>query len=475
MSISKATLERASVAKIKLERYYETYLQEAVSRESRRASFEQSLEENHSEDKKDWLIKNHTKKEVDYLRLRRTKLGVQDFHTIKVIGKGAFGEVRLVQKIDTGKIYAMKTMKKSEMVKSDQLAHIKAERDLMVESHSPWVVELYFSFQDSRYLYLIMEFLPGGDMMSLLIKFDIFHHSMTQFYIAECVLAIESVHQLGFIHRDIKPDNILIDRDGHIKLTDFGLATGFHRSHDASYYERLFESASYTKNRISKSSKSSDHSESPMAVLHSHIDLTLRPEKIATWKKNRRLIAYSTVGTPDYIAPEVFQHKGYGKECDWWSLGTIMYEMLVGYPPFCSDNHAETYQKILNWRSTLIIPDSANVSREAQDLIRRLVCDADHRLGRNGVQEIKDHPFFHGVPWQNIRSYKAPFIPELKSITDTNYFPLEDLRGVPLDLPDSPGNDISHEYSCGTSSNRDLAFIGYTYKKYEDLSKKHAL
>jgi protein-serine/threonine kinase len=461
--VSRASAERASAAKIKIEKYYETYLQEAVAREARRDAFEQAMLREPSEDKREWAVRNHSKKEMDYLRLRRTKLGAEDFHTVKVIGKGAFGEVRLVQKTDTGKIYAMKTMKKSEMVQNDQLAHIRAERDLMVESRSPWVVELYFSFQDAKYLYLIMEFLPGGDMMSLLIKLDIFPHQMAQFYIAECVLAIDSVHQLGFIHRDIKPDNILIDKDGHIRLTDFGLATGFHRSHDASYYERLFGG------RQRGSQSRGAHSEgSPMTLLQDHLDLTLHPEKIATWKKNRRLVAYSMVGTSDYIAPEVFQHKGYGKECDWWSLGTILYEMLVGYPPFCSDSHAETYKKILNWRSTLVIPGSANVSREAQDLIRRLVCDAEHRLGRNGVHEIKEHPFFRGVPWNSIRSTRAPYIPELKSITDTSHFPLEDLKEIPLDLPLA-------ERAADAAGNRDLAFIGYTYKRYEDLSKRNAI
>jgi protein-serine/threonine kinase len=193
--------------------------------------------------------------------------------------------VRLVQKIDNGKIYAMKTMRKSEMLKNDQLAHIKAERDLLVESQSPWVVELYYSFQDAKYLYLIMEFLGGGDMMSLLIKLDIFPEYMAKFYVAECVLAIESIHALGFIHRDIKPDNILIDAKGHIKLTDFGLSTGFHKTHDSAYYERLFESCT----GVNKAVKMSGASSSLLAA--NTIDLTLnQKDKIATWKKNRRAL-----------------------------------------------------------------------------------------------------------------------------------------------------------------------------------------
>ena len=158
-----------------------------------------------------------------------------------MIGKGSFGEVRVVQKVDTGKIYAMKTLRKSEMLKKDQLAHVRAERDVLAESNSPWVVQLYYSFQDSAYLYLLMEFLPGGDLMTMLIKYDTFSEDVTRFYIAECVLALEGIHQLGFIHRDIKPDNILIDRKGHIKLSDFGLSTGFHKQHDNAYYQKLLE------------------------------------------------------------------------------------------------------------------------------------------------------------------------------------------------------------------------------------------
>lgn len=141
------------------------------------------------------------RRESGFLRLRRTRLGLDDFRTVKVIGKGAFGEVRLVQKVDTGKIYAMKTLRKSEMFKKDQLAHVRAERDVLAESNSPWVVQLFYSFQDLQYLYLLMEFLPGGDLMTMLIKYDTFSEDVTRFYMAEAVLALEGIHKLGFIHR----------------------------------------------------------------------------------------------------------------------------------------------------------------------------------------------------------------------------------------------------------------------------------
>lgn len=224
----------------------------------------------------------------------------------------------MVQKLDTGKIYAMKSLLKTEMFKRDQLAHVKAERDLLVESDSPWVVSLYYAFQDSLYLYLIMEFLPGGDLMTMLINYDTFSEDVTRFYMAECVLAIADVHRMGYIHRDIKPDNILIDRDGHIKLSDFGLSTGFYKQD---------QSASYMKPRTGNTVKRGQMVDAIWLTMSSK-------DKMATWKKNRRVMAYSTVGTPDYIAPEIFLQQGYGQDCDWWSLGAIMFECLIGWPPF---------------------------------------------------------------------------------------------------------------------------------------------
>ena len=360
---------------------------------------------------------------------------------MKVIGKGAFGEVRLVKKNDTGKIYAMKSLRKSEMFKKDQvrpscaspatlpvadegpgctqLAHVRAERDVLAESNSPWVVQLYYSFQDAMYLYLLMEFLPGGDLMTMLIKYDTFSEDVTRFYIAECVLAIEAVHKLGFIHRDIKPDNILIDREGHVKLSDFGLSTGFHKQHDSAYYQRLFEGNG-------NSSVPPNNGRNSVAI--NSINLTVSSkDAIATWKANRRKLAYSTVGTPDYIAPEIFLQQGYGQECDWWSLGAIMFECLVGYPPFCSENAHDTYRKIIDWRNQLYFPDDVRLSHEAEDMIRRMITGHETRLGRNSADDIKSHPFFNGVDWSTIRNIEAPFKPVLKCVhTAPSYATLTD-------------------------------------------------
>lgn len=179
-----------------------------------------------------------SQKESNYIRLKRAKMDKSMFTKIKPIGVGAFGEVTLVRKLDTNQFYAMKTLRKADVLNRNQVAHVKAERDILAEADNEWVVKLYYSFQDKDNLYFVMDYIPGGDLMSLLIKFGIFKETLARFYIAELTCAVESVHKMGFIHRDIKPDNILIDRDGHIKLTDFGLCTGFRWTHNSKYYQQ---------------------------------------------------------------------------------------------------------------------------------------------------------------------------------------------------------------------------------------------
>ncbi|KAM9906739.1 hypothetical protein OXX79_001367 [Metschnikowia pulcherrima] len=473
--MSRTTQDKAAGIKLKLENAYQMSVSHAIERNQRRLELENKLaneEAGMSEERKNRQLQNLGKKESQFLRLRRTRLSLEDFITVKVIGKGAFGEVRLVQKRDTGKIYAMKTLLKAEMYKKDQLAHVKAERDVLAGSDSPWVVSLYYSFQDAVNLYLIMEFLPGGDLMTMLIRWQIFTEDITRFYMAECVLAIEAIHNLGFIHRDVKPDNILIDIRGHIKLSDFGLSTGFHKTHDSSYYKKLLEKENQNQNGLAVPGKHVQRN----SMMVDAINLTMsNRQQMQTWRKSRRLMAYSTVGTPDYIAPEIFIHQGYGQECDWWSLGAIMFECLIGWPPFCSETPHETYKKIINWHESLVIPDDIHLSPEAEDLIRSLLTSSDRRLGRNGgANEIKQHPFFRGVDWETIRKVDAPFIPKLRSITDTRFFPTDELENVP-DSPAMSRANQQQQQSSGENAKEDLPFIGYTYSRFDYLTRKNAL
>lgn len=197
--------------------------------------------------------------------------------------------MKLVRKKSDGKVYALKSLVKTQM--ADQVARVRAERDILAESDSPWVVRLYTTFQDTTFLYMLMEFLPGGDLMTMLMKYDVFSEDITRFYVAEIIEAIEAVHKLEFIHRDIKPDNILLDRSGHVKLTDFGLSTGFRKLHDMNYYHQLLAGDVSTRNSQNLNRYS---------VNIDQISLTVSNRaQINEWRRSRRLMAYSAVGTPD--------------------------------------------------------------------------------------------------------------------------------------------------------------------------------
>ncbi|KAG8182370.1 hypothetical protein JTE90_010736 [Oedothorax gibbosus] len=442
------TLDKAIKAKVHLENYYSNLIAQHIERKTRHDKLEETMkEEGLSEEQKQEKRNQHALKETEFLRLKRSRLGVEDFEPLKVIGRGAFGEVRLVQKKDTGHVYAMKILRKADMLEKEQVAHVRAERDVLVEADHQWVVKMYYSFQDAMNLYLIMEFLPGGDLMTLLMKKDTLSEDCTQFYIAETALAIDSIHKLGFIHRDIKPDNLLLDAKGHIKLSDFGLCTGLKKSHRTEFYRDLSQA------------KPSDFSMYFDRNASNPMDSKRRAE---SWKKNRRQLAYSTVGTPDYIAPEVFMQTGYNSACDWWSLGVIMYEMLMGYPPFCSETPQETYRKVMNWRETLIFPPEVPISNEARDLIQRFCCESDKRIGAGGgCEEIKQHSFFKGIDWAHIRERPAAILVDVKSIDDTSNF--DEFPDVDLKIPSAPAPKE------GDPGYKDWVFINYTFRRFETI------
>ncbi|CZS90831.1 hypothetical protein WAI453_003942 [Rhynchosporium graminicola] len=440
------------------EGFFKDSVKRARDRNLRQSEMEARLADpNQSQSRREQTWSNAGKQEGKYLRFLRTKDSPDNYQTLKIIGKGAFGEVKLVQKKQDGKVYAMKSLIKSEMFKKDQLAHVRAERDILAESDSPWVVKLYTTFQDYDFLYMLMEFLPGGDLMTMLIKYEIFSEDITRFYIAEIVLAIEAVHKYGFIHRDIKPDNILLDRGGHVKLTDFGLSTGFHKLHDNSYYQQLLQGKSNRPNNRN-------------SVNLDQINLTVSNRGVINdWRKSRRVMAYSTVGTPDYIAPEIFGGHGYAADCDWWSLGTIMFECQIGWPPFCAEDAHDTYRKIVNWRQSLYFPEDVQLGPEAENLIRSLVCNTENRLGRGGADEIKAHKFFRGVDFDSLRRIRAPFEPKLASNVDTTYFPTDE-----IDQTDNATVLKAQQAATGPRIEQpemSLPFIGYTFKRFDDFNK----
>lgn len=369
--------------------------------------FNSKLEELEFSSKEKVLLKQDVlKKESELIRESRKKQTIFDYDPIIIIGKGAFGEVRVCKEKETGDIVAIKKLKKEEMIRKNQIIHVRTENIILRTICSPFIVKLRASFQDSQFLYLVMDFLPGGDFMSLLIKKDILSEEESKFYIAEMILCIEAVHQAGCIHRDLKPDNVLISKSGHLQLSDFGLSKMSE--------EDLFPLTSELNLKSSLDDTISISSRPQLS--HSEMQSTFQ------MRRKTRLTAYSTVGTPDYIAPEVFGNKGYGQEVDWWSIGVILFEMLVGYAPFCSDTPSETCQKILKWEKYFHIPAEANLSQNAVGLIKSLVCPAERRLGLNGSADIKKHPFFKGFDWTNILKLKPAFVPDLKSDWDTSYF-----------------------------------------------------
>ncbi|CAN9507867.1 unnamed protein product [Ophioblennius macclurei] len=351
---------------------------------------------------------NRYEKAVNQLREVQVKL--DDFDKVKLIGRGAFGEVRLVRHKASKKVYAMKQLNKFEMIKRSDSAFFWEERNIMAFSNSPWVVQLSCAFQDDHHLYMVMEFMPGGDLVTLTMNYDI-PEEWARFYTAEVVLALDAIHSMGFIHRDIKPDNMLLDEHGHLKLADFGTCMKM---------------------------------DSTGMV---HCD--------------------TAVGTPDYISPEVLQSQGgdgyYGRECDWWSVGVFIYEMFVGETPFYAESLVGTYGKIMNHKNSLVFPDDIEISHNAKDLICSFLTDRKVRLGRTGVDEIKCHPFFKNEQWtfDNIREADAPVVPELHSDIDTSNFD---------DIDAEQGNAETFPPPKAFVGNQ-LPFIGFTYFKEDQLLK----
>lgn len=374
----------------------------------------------------------------------------EDFELIKCIGRGAFGEVFICRKVGedsannnpassssaqpssnsnrssssssgSGAIYAMKRMRKADMLQKRQVFHVRSERDVLAEAaaRNPWVVQLLYSFQDETYLYMVMEYMQGGDLISWLVEKQVFSVDATRFYIAEMCAAVASVHEMNFVHRDIKPDNILLDANGHIKLSDFGLCKRFARRDDELLDLVDDENpppASVAEGDDVVAQRAGGGGGSPSSAASATDEAT---------KLKNRLLFDSIVGSPGYIAPEILLRKKYGINCDWWSVGVIMYEMLYGIPPFYSEDPETNCRRIIHWKQQLVFPPNRGVPDAAVDFMKRLMCDPQDRLNFEGVQK---HPFFHGVEWGRLRTYRAVFQPQLKDPLDTKYFPEVDER-----------------------------------------------
>nr|XP_058949041.1 serine/threonine-protein kinase MRCK alpha-like isoform X2 [Pocillopora verrucosa] len=346
---------------------------------------------------------------IKTLRLRR-----EDFDPLTLIGKGAFGEVTVVRMKSNDRIYAMKTLNKWEMLKRAETACFKEERDVLVYGDKKWITTLHYAFQDADYLYFVMDYYSGGDLLTLLSKYeDHLPEEMAKFYLAEVVLAVNSIHKMDYVHRDLKPDNLLLDVSGHIRLADFGSCS-----------------------------------------------------KLGKKGTVRSAVA---VGTPDYISPEILQamedgRGEYGVECDWWSLGVCMYEMLFGETPFYAESLVETYSKIMSHTGKFNFPSDVEVSNNARDLMQRLCCKMEQRLGQNGIDDFRNHPFFEGIDWDNIGDTVPPYIPDVSSPSDTSNFD--------VDIDESRANDAMRPSSVSPFTGHHLPFIGFSFTENSRLSDK---
>ncbi|KAH0504125.1 cAMP-dependent protein kinase catalytic subunit PRKX isoform X1 [Microtus ochrogaster] len=288
---------------------------------------------------------------------------LQNWDTVATVGTGTFGRVNLVKEKTGRRYYALKIMSIPDVIRLKQEQHVQNEKAVLKEINHPFLVKLFWTGHDNRFLYMLMEFVPGGELFTYLRNRGHFSSIAAIFYSTEIVCAIEYLHSKEIVYRDLKPENILLDREGHIKLTDFG----------------------FSKKLVDR-----------------------------TW---------TLCGTPEYLAPEVIQSKGHGRAVDWWALGILIFEMLSGFPPFFDDNPFGIYQKILACK----IDFPRHLDFTSKDLIKKLlVVDRTRRLGsmKNGVEDIKRHRWFRGVEWESVpqRKLKPPIVPKLSGDGDTSNF-----------------------------------------------------
>ncbi|CAJ1345372.1 unnamed protein product [Effrenium voratum] len=371
------------------------------------------------EEQKEVIKKNYAAQQDAYWRDSRKEITISDFELLKVIGTGAFGIVRLCRHKGTGEIRAMKQMSKKEMVYKNQVQHVNAEKDALSVAKDDWVIGLHYTFQDDTYLYMVMDYLPGGDLMTHLMRKDTFTEEETRFYIAELVEAIDYIHtNLHYIHRDIKPDNILFDIDGHIHLLDFGLC----KYQPPEPSQGAGAGGMPLTDPCPSSNWKARHPprEKMQSVAAASIGWL-----VPRWPAVILSLVHFPSAFFEHFAMQVYRKAPYGKECDMWSLGIIMFEMLFGGPPFSDECHdpSVTSGRVMHWRRWFKIPPDPNVSQEARDLLRGLICDPEDRLI---ADQIRRHPFFR-VPLRESDGFGRS-VEAVKGPLDTSNF--DDFSGV---------------------------------------------
>lgn len=423
---SRNTLLKTESARIALEGHFSRLQEETEARKQRVELFMQSVNDRgYDSTKQKELFQQFANEESQISRLSRCRLKEDQFVKIKLIGRGGFGEIWLVQDNITRDFFALKILKKSEIILKDQIINVRTERDILSNSSNPWIVHLHASFQDETKLYLVLEYVAGGDLMTALISQKVFPESTARFFAGEIALSLNSVHQTNILHRDLKPDNILITESGHIKLTDFGLS---------SFYEKADCGLQQILDEIQEA--------------------LLEQVHLKRLKTGVRHMRCNAMGTCDYTAPEIFLGQQPTTASDYWSLGVIIFEMLFGYPPFSGKSPKETALRIAHFEKALRFPKEPKVSPEAIDLITHLLCDQEKRYG---FEELRNHPFFNDFNFDSFEMNQPPLIPVIIYPTDTSHF--DDLESGTSETTASENGEIPDDELAK------CAFLGFTYKQ----------
>ncbi|KAJ2784579.1 serine/threonine-protein kinase dbf2 [Coemansia javaensis] len=501
-TVDPAQRRRIEAAQVYLLDYYVDHLTYIANRRVRLERFKAEMRRvqvSAPEVQQSWH--HHRLNESSALRRRRNRTREREFDILAQIGQGGFGRVFLARKRDTGEVCALKKMDKQLLVRLNEVQHILTERDILRTSRSEWLVKLLYAFQDPHHLYLAMEFVPGGDIRSLLIHNELFRHPVARFYIAEMLVAVAALHSFGYFHRDLKPENFLVDARGHVKLTDFGLSHG-HLSRPT--LEAMRRKLDRVKDRE--------------FVVQSSSDKRSLSKFAASRLADQASRAFSIVGSPDYMAPEILYtslaldrrqepgararaasaaaaasgssssdppsqrsgasqdpladgHLGYDFRVDYWSLGCILYEFYASYSPFTGPTADDVWRNVYHWEEVLQRPDfpsreaDDNLTPEAWSLIASLVCHRDIRL--SSLAEIAKHSYFRGMDMLRLRETQTPpFVPALRSDADNRHF--DD-----FDDPDSMAayKDVNSKWKDLDSLSTHpaaadidpAAFLGFTY------------
>ncbi|WVR00002.1 hypothetical protein IAU59_007144 [Kwoniella sp. CBS 9459] len=399
---------KATVAQIYFLDYYFDLLGYIANRKKRLETFKADTTQRNvtgPDFQKEWSSYNGRERVL--LRKRRTKLRVEQFRIIAQVGQGGYGSVYLARKADTNEVCALKKMRKGTLAKMDEVKHVLVERDILTAVKTPWLVRLLYAFQDTEHVYLAMEYVPGGDFRTLLNNSGVLKEEHARFYAAEMFMGVNELHKLGYIHRDLKPENFLVDGTGHVKLTDFGLATG-----------------ALNPQKIESMRQKLDQVKDENLVFRSTLE---RRTIYRSIRMAEPRYADSVVGSPDYMPPEVLRGKTYTYSADYWSLGCILFEFLCGFPPFSGSTPEETWANLKNWTRVLRRPvyDRPedlifNLTDVAWDAVTRLIAHPKDRV--SALEDVQTLPFFSSLPFKSLRQIDAPFVPVLDGETDVGYF-----------------------------------------------------